>query len=278
MLYDAHNHLQFEQLTPHLDTIVSDLKTIRFGGAVVNGTHPDDDWDDVVALADRFEWVMPSFGIHPWDVAARPDDWQLKFIHYLETHPQAHVGEIGVDRWILEPGRAQDPILDGVPPAPIEEQMDVCAWQLHWAADHNRAATIHCVRAWGPLLEVLKSTPLPARGFLLHAYGGSPEQVPEFVKLGAYFSYNTSHLDPKKTRQRNAFKVVPHDRLLVETDAPATPPPKPAYTLPDAKADSWQNHPANLAQAYTDLAKLRGVDPRVMETEIETNYHKLFNA
>ncbi|MBT5903253.1 MAG: TatD family hydrolase [Opitutaceae bacterium] len=274
MLYDAHNHLQFEELTPHLETIAHDLAAINLGGAVVNGTHPND-WDDVVALAERFSWVTPSFGIHPWDVAVRPDDWQLRFIHYLEAHPHAHVGEIGLDRWILEPGRDNDPMLDGVPPAPIEEQMKVCAWQLRWAADHNRAATIHCVRAWGPLLEVLRSTPLPERGFLLHAYGGSPEQVAEFTKLGAYFSYNTSLIDPRKTRQRRAFQVVPTDRLLVETDAPAFPPPDPIYTLPNQKPGTWQNHPANLAMAYADLARLRGEEPTSLEANVAENFKRL---
>ncbi len=275
MLYDAHNHLHFEELAPHLDTIAKDLTAINLGGAVVNGTHPDD-WDAVVALAARFDWVTPSFGIHPWDVAVRPDDWQLRFIHYLETHPHAHVGEIGVDRWILELGRDKDPMLGGVPPAPIEEQMEVCAWQLHWAADHNRAATIHCVRAWGPLLEVLKSTPILERGFLLHAYGGSPEQVVEFARLGAYFSFNTSLINPRKTRQRNAFKVVPTDRILVETDAPAFAPTTPAYNLPDQKPGSWCNHPANLAMAYADLALLRSEDLIDLEANVENNTRRLF--
>jgi len=117
VLYDAHNHLQFEELTPHLDPIARDLTAINLGGAVVNGTHPTD-WDDVVALAERFPWVTPSFGIHPWDVAVRPADWQLRFIHYLETHLNAHVGEIGLDRWILEPGRDKAPTARGRPPRP----------------------------------------------------------------------------------------------------------------------------------------------------------------
>lgn len=276
MLYDAHNHLQFEELAPHLDQIAIDLAEIGLAGAVVNGTHPDDDWDAVAALAERFDWVIPSYGVHPWDVAVRPDDWELKFVHRLESDPRAAVGEIGLDRWILEPGRANDPILCGVPAAPIEEQMEVCAWQLRWAADHNRAVTIHCVRAWGPLQEVLRSTPIPAKGFLLHAFGGSPEQVKEFARLGAYFSFNTSLIDPRKIRQRNAFKVVPSDRLLVETDAPAFPPPSPAYSLPAATPGSWQNHPANLSLAYADLAILRDEDPAALEESIAQNTLRLF--
>jgi TatD DNase family protein len=277
MLCDAHCHYQFEELSAHWPQIARDLEAIGIGGAVVNGTHPDD-WADVAKLAAAHSWVIPSYGIHPWDVATRPGDWQEKFTRQLGSDPRAHVGEIGLDRWILEPDRADDPMLGGVPPAPIEEQIEVFRWQLRWAAEHNRAASIHVLRAWGPVREVLRDTPLPPRGFLLHAYGGSPELVPEFVEMGAYFSYSTAHIDPRKTRQRKSFRAVPADRLLVETDAPAMAPPDPSHHLPGAKpGDSMQNHPANLALAYTDLAELREEPPAELISQVTANFSRLFD-
>lgn len=276
MLCDAHCHYQFEEIAAHWPQVCRDLEGIGLHAAVVNGTHPDDDWADVAALAVAHPWVIPSYGIHPWDVAARPTDWQEKFTRHLEADPRAHVGEIGLDRWILEPGRADDPMLGGIPPAPIEEQIEVFTWQLRWATDHDRAASIHVVRAWGPVLEVLRNAPLPTRGFLLHAYGGSAELVPEFVEMGAYFSFNTSHIDPRKTRQRTAFAAVPADRLLVETDAPATPPPEPSHHLPGAKDGGWHNHPANLTLAYADLAQLRGEALDTLTAQVAQNFDRLF--
>ena len=98
----------------------------------------------------------------------------------------------------------------------------------------------------------------------------------EFALLGAYFSYNTGLIDPRKVRQRKAFQVVPPDRLLVETDAPAFSPPNPAYSLPDPSEDANLNHPANLALAYADLAILRGQNPASLEVEVAQNYARLF--
>lgn len=272
MLYDAHNHLQFAELAPHLDAIARDLAAIELGGAVVNGTHPDEDWDAVAALAARFPWVKPSYGVHPWDVGSRPADWQEKFTARFAAEPHAHVGEIGLDRYILEPARRDDPDFADVIAAPIEEQRDVFTWQLRQAAALDRVATVHCLRAWGPLQEALRDPPLPRRGFLLHAYGGSPEMVPVFAEMGAYFSFNTSHLDPRKTRQRAAFAAVPLDRLLVETDAPAMPPPAPAYQL----ADTTLNHPANLAAAYAGLAELRDLPLDKLTRQVGENFVRLF--
>lgn len=276
MLFDAHNHLQFEEFSPYLEKITSDLASIRLGGAVVNGTHPDDDWAAVTALAARFPWVIASYGIHPWDAGTRPSHWQSTFDQTLQAHPRAAVGEIGLDTLILRPERQQKPPFDTIPVASIDEQMDVCSWQLRWAAEHDRPASIHCVRAWPQFDEILRATPVPRGGFLLHAYSGSAEQVPALVESGAYFSFNTSYLDPRKTRQRAAFKAVPLDRLLVETDAPAMPPPAPIYPLPASPDAPPLNHPANLAAAYADLAQLRAIDPQSLEFQIEQNFNRLF--
>ena len=278
MLYDAHNHLQFAEISAHLDAVLPALHEIRLGGAVVNGTHPGEDWDDVAALAARFDWVIPSFGIHPWDVGQRPADWREKFSARLTAHPAAAVGEIGVDRWMLDTARPDDPRLAGCRRADWDEQVEVFTWQLREAAAHNRTATIHCLQSWGPMLELLENTPLPARGFLLHAYGGSAEMVPRFAALGARFSYNPSFIDPRKTQRREAFRAVPADRLLVETDAPGTPPPEPAFQLPGSRPEDRLNHPANLAAAYADLATLRDTPPAELETQVAANFRQLFGG
>ncbi|MCF3650698.1 TatD family hydrolase [Synoicihabitans lomoniglobus] len=274
MLYDAHNHLHFAEFAPYLEAVLPELTAINLGGIVANGTHPDDDWDDVAALAQRFDWVRPSYGIHPWDCGIRPSDWQAKFTARLESDPRAAVGEIGIDQAMLDrepsPGQARR--------APMDEQCAVFQWQFNWAAAHDRPASIHCVRAVGTLLDVLKQSARPARGFLLHAYSGSAEMVPEFVELGAYFSFNTSFLDPRRKRQHAAFRAIPADRLLVETDAPATPPPASAgpYLLDPPPPPTWSNHPANLRLAYDYLAELRQIPVAELEDTVATNFTRLF--
>ena len=278
MLYDAHSHLHFAELAPHHDEIAARLQEIGIGGAVVNGTHPDDDWNAVTQLAARYPWVRPSYGIHPWDVGSRPVDWREKFSAQFAATPHAAVGEIGLDRWMLDSARPDHPLLLGVIRAPIEEQLEVFTWQLRWAATHNRPASVHCLHASGLMLDVLQSTPLPACGFLLHAYGGPVEMVPRLAELGAYFSFNTSFIDPRKSRQRKAFASIPRDRLLVETDAPATPPPAPDFTFAAGSGIERLNHPANLLQAYAALAELRHESQDTLSVVVEENFRRLFGT
>lgn len=276
-LYDAHNHLHDEWLLPHLDRIASDLTKIGLAGAVMNGSTPDD-WSQVSALASRFAWVVPSYGVHPWDCGNRPADWLGRLESRLATEPRAHVGEIGLDRWMLERALPDDPRLAGLRRAPLDEQIEVFTAQLALAAADNRAASIHCTDAWGALFDTLRTTKLPARGFLLHAYSGPVEMIKPFAELGAYFSFNGSYLDLKRAHQRNTFKSVPSDRLLIETDAPAMPLPLSIerHALPPSPTGTRMNHPANIAAVYSGLATFLNLHPALLATTVDANFHRLF--
>jgi TatD DNase family protein len=279
MLHDAHNHLQDEWLAPHLDRIARAAADARIADMVVNGTHPDD-WPRVEALATRFSFVRPAYGVHPWDVGRlRDDTWLGQLESRLATSPRASIGEIGLDRWILDSARPDDPRLAGVHRASLDEQTAVFLPQLALAAKQNLPVTIHCLQAWGALDELIRKHPVPTRGFLLHAYGGPAELVPTFASRGAYFSFNGYFLDPRKTKQQDVFKHIPLDRLLVETDAPAMPLPQSwrTHKLQPAPDGSPVNHPGNLDAAYSALASLRGIPLAELIGRVGENFHRLFN-
>lgn len=262
--YDAHNHLHDGRLAAHQEAIERTLQQTGCTASVVNGTR-EADWPQVAELARSRAWVVPSFGLHPWYTAGRSAHWVETLRSFLErSGPRAGVGEIGLDAWI--PGHD------------LADQRTVFLAQLQLAAEHNRAASVHCLQAWGPLMEVLRTAPLPERGFLLHAYGGSAELVLPLAKLGAYFSFSPAHLAPRKQARREIFRGIPIERLLVETDAPDMSPP-PEYTrhpLPPGPDGRPVNHPANLVVAYEELAGLRGLPLEVLAGHVQDNFRRLF--
>jgi TatD DNase family protein len=260
MLHDAHNHLQDEWLAPHLDRIAETAATLPIGTMVVNGTC-EADWPRVSELAQRFSFVRASYGLHPWDAGNRSLAWLDTLRARLAAEPHAAIGEIGLDRWMTDSARPDDPRLAGLRRAPLEEQTDVFLAQLALATAENRPVTIHCLQAFGALDELIHAHPVPARGFLLHAYGGPAELVPRFSARGAYFSFNGYFLDPRHAKHQETFKRIPADRLLVETDAPAMPLPQSwrTHKLPPSPDGSPVNHPGNLEAAYAALASLRGI-------------------
>ncbi len=263
-LFDAHNHLHDARLRPHREEADRALASIGCAGAMVNGTH-EQDWPEVTAFAATRPWVHVSLGLHPWHAPGRTPQWLDQLRDALHAAgPRAGVGEIGLDTWI----EGHD----------LDDQREVLRAQLQLAADENRAATVHCIQAWGPLLDLLRAAPLPERGFLLHAYGGSAEMVPPFARLGAYFSFNPAHLAAKKHARREVFRHIPAERLLVETDAPDMSPP-PEYTrypLPPDDSGRAPNHPAHLAVTYEELARLRGWPLEALASTAEENFHRLF--
>lgn len=276
-LYDAHQHLHFDQLTPHRAAIIRDLAATGVKGIVVNGTN-EEEWPVVAALAREHRWIVPSFGIHPWDCGNRGPDWEKYLRAALAANPSAGIGEVGLDRWIIDGLKPDDPRLAGLRVAPLAEQCEVFAAQLALGAELNRAVSIHCVQAWGALHDVLKKTPRPARGFLLHGYAGPAEMIRNFADLGACFSFNLQLLEPRHASRLDNFRHIPTKRLLVETDAPTKPPPgdRNRFPLPPAADGSPVNHPANIAVAYEALADLRGVSLELLAPQLEQNFRRLF--
>ncbi len=261
-LYDAHNHLADPALAPQRHAIHASLSDIGLQAAVVNGTGPQD-WPDVLELARRDPRIIPAVGLHPWQVNTAPADWQAQFLQSLEGGARA-IGEIGLDQWI----EGHD----------IERQQTAFRWQLARAVERNLPVSIHCLRAMGPLLETLREVRLPARGFHLHAYNGSPENIEELVRLGAYFSFNAGQLKPGAKTAPAAIRAVPADRLLIETDAPDMRPPPEfrEFELPEPAAGRPLNHPANLRGAYRAIAALRAIDFAALAPQIQTNFTRYF--
>jgi len=276
-LYDAHQHFHFDQLTPHRAAIVSDLATVGLRQAVVNGTN-EEEWPVVAALAREHRWIVPSFGVHPWDCGNRGPHWEKNLRAALATNPAAGIGEVGLDRWIIDGLKPDDPRLAGLRVAPLAEQCEVFAAQLALGAELNRAVSIHCVQAWGALHDVLKKTSRPARGFLLHGYAGPAEMIRNFTDLGAYFSFNIQLLEARHASRLDNFRHIPTKRLLVETDAPTKPPAgdRNRFPLPPAADGSPVNHPANISAAYEALAELRGVSLDLLAPQLEQNFKRLF--
>ena len=218
---------------------------------VVNGTSPED-WPQVAQLAELYpELIIPSFGLHPWKTPS--PNWQQQLTSYLDNVPHACIGECGLDRWI----KGYD----------IELQREVFTAQLDLASQRNLPLSIHCLKAWGLLIEILESRPLPQRGFLLHSYSGSAELIPHLTELGAYFSFSGYFLHERKQNVRDAFSSVPSDRLLIETDAPDMLPPDNGIDQP---LENQLNHPANISKIHDEASRYLDL------TSVSENFQRFF--
>jgi TatD DNase family protein len=255
--HDSHNHLQ-RFADPA--RIIAAMQAAGVAGCVVNGTG-EDDWESVASLAKCFpDFVTPAFGLHPWKAHLRSASWLATLEHFLDRFPSASVGECGLDGWVAEPSP--------------DVQREVFLPQLALARERRLPLTIHALKAWEPLFDAFAAEPPPEK-FLLHSFGGSPELVKRLAAIGGYFSFSGHFLHPRKAKVLDAFKSVPPDRLLLETDAPdMLPPPEFIdHPLPDE-----QNHPANLPRIATGLAAALGISPDRLAEITAANHAGFFGG
>lgn len=200
-MFDAHNHLQLYAGPAEIEKALAEAAAAGVKLMACNGSFPGD-WEAVAAICAARPGIVPFFGVHPWHIGKAGPDWVESLERFLRGVPSG-VGETGLDG-IKGPGAA------------VQEEF--FRGHLRLARKLARPVNIHCVRAWGRLLEIIKDEKPSV--FLVHAYGGPAELVPELAGLGAYFSFGGDLADEKRAKLRKALAAVPADRLLFETDCP----------------------------------------------------------
>ena len=245
-MIDAHLHLQDPVFTGRRDEILEELTRIGVSRLGVDGTSPND-WNDVAMLAEKEQRVVPFFGVHPWNVHDLAEGWEKELCRFLDRFPQSGVGEVGVDRWV----RDHD----------IALQREILVRQLRIALDRRRPVALHCLRAWGHLLDCLDEAGLSG-GFLVHSFGGPEEMVEDLVRRGAFFSISGYFFRPEKSEKLLPFESIPEHRILLETDAPsmALPSSLAPYEFEESGGTETINHPANILGVYRAYAEWRGRD------------------
>ncbi|MDP0501070.1 MAG: TatD family hydrolase [Verrucomicrobiota bacterium JB022] len=261
--FDAHLHLQDTRLDPHRERLIAALREADVAGLVTNGTSPAD-WPAVEALAEAHPgWIRPAYGLHPWRVGQEPAGWLEELRQRLQDNSDATVGEVGLDQWI--PGHD------------LARQRRAFEQQLDLACELGRTVTIHCLKAWGPLLETLqRRSALPPR-MLLHSPGASPEMIHQLAEMGCYFSVSGYFCAPHRTKYRQALQAFPLDRLLIETDAPDMLGPEHCQVEELRDLDqALLNSPRNLPMIYQCVADAKGIAMEELGESAERLFYTLF--
>ncbi|HBG07571.1 MAG: hydrolase TatD [Geobacteraceae bacterium GWC2_58_44] len=224
MFFDSHCHLDDPRLRPRLPELLSDAETAGVAGFLVPGVHPDG-WPGIAEISRAFPRVLPAFGVHPMHAALLTPAVESK-LRRLSRSATA-IGEIGLDYALATPCR--------------DLQQRAFRTQLKIAAEAGLPVLIHCRKAFGDLLAILKEERVGRIGGVMHAFSGSPETARDCVRLGLHLSLAGSVTYPNAVRPPAVAASVALERLLLETDAPDLAPEPyrgmvnlPAYLLATA--------------------------------------------
>ncbi len=209
MFFDTHCHLNNDRLLPDAEGYIKRANEAGVKACLVVGFNYQSSLD-AIALAERFPCVYAAVGIHPNDLLlANKNDFQA--IESLLSHPKVvALGEIGLDYYWNEVDKVT--------------QHYYFEYFIQMAYRHQKPIIIHNRNADKDTLDILQKNKAYITKGVMHCYSASKEMVKDFVNTGMYISFAGPLTFLNAKMPKEAAKVVPLDRLLIETDAPYLSP------------------------------------------------------
>ncbi|PNU19098.1 TatD family deoxyribonuclease [Geothermobacter hydrogeniphilus] len=234
-LFDSHCHL--DRLAPEATAgaALSAARRAGVGGWLLPGVRRRH-WPDLLAIAAADAAVRAAPGLHPMMAAQWDDSAATELTGLLRKPECAAVGEIGLDGMIDVPRRLQEKAFYE---------------QLQLAVAAGKPVLIHCRRAWGEVLAILRRERAERVGGILHGFGGSPQIAREAVDLGFVIAFGGPLTWPNARKRVEVLRALPEDAIVLESDAPDLPP-HPHRGEP--------NRPEWLPLIAAKVAEIRGWD------------------
>ncbi|MEM9449155.1 MAG: TatD family hydrolase [Cyanobacteria bacterium P01_E01_bin.6] len=255
---DTHVHLNFPALQ---NDILNVAKNWREAGVVklIHSCVEPGEFEAIRALADQFEEISFAVGLHPLDVG---DRWTNETAATILTLAQSDdrliaIGETGLDFF-----KASNQ----------EQQIKAFVEQLEIAQHLNLPVIIHCrdaAKAMRDTLRMFWESNGSVNG-VMHCWSGTPEETQWFLDLGFYISFSGILTFKNAVQVHESARIVPHDKLLIETDCP--------FLTPVPYRGKSPNQPAYVTYVAERLAQLKGLSTEEVAQITAKNADNLFHV
>lgn len=233
MYFDTHTHLDDEKFDQDRELVIENLKKEGVSLAVNVGADLTSSKNSI-ALAEQYDFIYAAVGVHPNEVGEMQDE-DLETLSNMTKHKKVvAIGEIGLDYHYDEPGR--------------DVQKLWFEKQLRLAQTLNMPFIVHDRDAHQDTLELLKKV-----GYyngVMHCFSGSCEMAKILLDLGFYISIAGQVTFKNAPKVKEVAKMVPADRLFIETDSP--------YLTPEPHRGA-RNNSANVKFTCAKIAELKGI-------------------
>ncbi|WDZ78329.1 TatD family hydrolase [Ensifer adhaerens] len=254
MLIDTHCHLDFPDFEAERDAIVARAHEAGVEQMITISTRVKR-FETILAIAEAYPNVFCSVGTHPHNADEELDITTEDLVR-LSAHPKVvAIGEAGLDYFYDN--------------APRDAQAEGLRRHIAAARETGLPLVIHSRSADEHMAAILtEESGKGAFPFLLHCFSSGPELARIGVELGGYVSFSGILTFPKSEELREIAKTVPHDRMIVETDAPYLAP-KPFR--------GKRNEPAYVAHTAAVLAETIGVSTEQIAAITTENAFRIFS-
>ncbi|MBX7174936.1 MAG: TatD family hydrolase [Pyrinomonadaceae bacterium] len=258
-LIDSHCHIDGEQFDADRSEVISRAQNAGVKAMLVVGTGDAAEFDNfarVVRLADSHQNIFCSIGVHPHDAKTFGKVEEGKLVELAKSSPNViGWGEIGLDYYYDH--------------SPRDVQREVFIRQIRIARDLNLPIIIHSRDADDETVEILtEECNYPDfRGGIMHCFGGTPAMAESLMKIGFMISFAGNVTFKKAENLRDAARIVPLEKLLIETDCP--------YLTP-IPFRGKRNEPMYVRETAKFLAEFYGIELETLANQTTKNFSEFF--
>ena len=254
MLVDSHCHLDFPDFAEELDAVVDRARRAGVGRMVTICTHLSR-FEHVLAVAERYDDVLCSVGVHPHQAAEEAALLTVERLVEFSHHPKViGLGETGLDYFYDK--------------SPRDVQQEAFRRHVRAALETGLPLIVHTRDADADTMRIVREEAAgqPVKG-LLHCFSSGRALAEEALDYGFHLSLSGIVTFKKSDELRAIVKDVPLDRILVETDAP--------YLAPIPHRGK-RNEPAFVAHTAATVAEVKGVTPGELARHTTETFFRLF--
>ena len=252
-LFDTHAHLTFEQLAGDVEAVLQRSRDAGVTGWITVGTDAEQN-RKVVRLVKRFDNLYGAVGIHPHYAKDATNDDIAEVKELAKSEKIVAIGETGLDfHYNFSKQQAQEELFRG---------------QLQIASELNMPIIVHSRQAFEQTMSILDEFAGKIKNIVLHCFSGTAEETEIAINKGYYISFTGIVTFKNAAQARESAKLVPLDRLMLETDCP--------YISPEPVRGQKTNEPALMIHTAVKLAELKEVNPEDFTGAVRKNTQKFF--
>ena len=235
--FDSHCHVDEEQFDEDREAVLARMREHGITRYAVIGSDMATS-RRAIAFAENHEGAVAAGGIHPHEAKGFREEDIEEIRGWIQSGKIRMIGEIGLDFYYDH--------------SPRDIQREVCRRQMELAWETGTPVAYHIRDAHGEMIEIMRSMKDRLTGGIIHCFSGSAESAKEYLRMGYYISFAGPLTFRKAPKLQEAAKIIPRDRLLIETDSP--------YMAPEP-VRGRRNEPSNVRYIGMKLAEIRGEDP-----------------
>ncbi|WP_109409376.1 metal-dependent hydrolase [Proteus genomosp. 4] len=253
-LVDSHCHLDsldYEKLHENIDDVVekAQQRDVQYMLAVATTLPGFKNMRELIGKRDNIAF---SCGIHPLNL---DEGYDVEELALLAAAPDVvALGETGLDYYYQQENAAL--------------QREIFREHIRIGRQVNKPVIVHTRSAREDTLSILKEENVQDCGGVLHCFTEDKETATALLDLGMYISFSGIVTFRNAEQIREAARIVPLDRILVETDSP--------YLAPVPHRGK-ENQPAYVRDVAEYMAVLKGVSVEELAQQTTRNFAKLFH-